>query len=567
MTDEPGGGDETTRKLRADGSRGSSLADRLGHGLNRLTWRTPLHKLRLRGRHPVQLLDVPADPIPGSPRAGRALLEGRMLHAGESVAIEALGRGGFSPAFADHLHSFAWLRDLAAGVERREARAVAEALMRRWLDRHARIVSEPAWRPDLWGRRILFWAAYAPFILDTQDVEYRKEVLLALARGARHLDGTADSAAQGLPRVAAWAGVIAAGLLIPGGDARAGQGEGGIAKALALAMHEDGGLCSRVPAEQLAFVELLAQLRAVYEVRARPPSGAVARALNAAAPALLSVTMGDGGLSSWQSGQPTSGARVAAAIAGSGVTRAIVREDSRDWGYQRLTGGRAVLVVDAAPPPAAALALGGCASTLAFEFSDGEQRLIVNCGGGRGLAKELAEGLRTTAAHSTLVLADTNSTSLNADGTLGRGVTEVALTRGAGEAGTRLESAHDGYVRRFGLLHRRRLMLTADGRLLEGEDRLEPEGRKKSAGPLGFAIRFHLAPGIDPVLTADGQGALLRSGEETPWQFRTRTGTLAVEESLWIDPAGRPRAAKALVVTAEAQPEGAVVPWSLRRVR
>jgi uncharacterized heparinase superfamily protein len=502
---------------------------------------------------------------PGSPRAGQALLEGRLLHAGESVAIDALGRGGFSPAFADYLHSFAWLRDLAAAAVRRDAAPVAEDLMRRWLDRHARIVSEPAWRPDLWGRRILFWAAYAPFILDTQDVEYRKEVLHALARGARHLDRTADGAAQGLPRVTAWAGVIAAGLLIPGGDARAGQGEGGIAKALGLAMHEDGGLCSRVPAEQLALVELLAQLRSVYEVRARPPSGAVARALNNGVPTLMSVTMGDGGLSSWQGGRPTSGARVAAAVAGAGL-RATPREDARDWGYQRLTGGKAVLVMDAGPPPGSALTKGGCASTLAFEFSDDDQRLIVNCGGGRGLPKDLAEGLRTTAAHSTLALADTNSTSLHDDGTLGRGVAEVAVTRGNSEAGARIEANHDGYVRRFGLLHRRRLLLSVDGRLLEGEDRLEPAGRKRPGAALGFAIRFHLAPGIETVPTADGQGALLRAGDGPAWQFRTRGGQLAIEDSLWVDPAGRPRPAHSLVVTGEALPDGVALPWSFRRV-
>jgi uncharacterized heparinase superfamily protein len=565
MSDGPGEGEGRVRKIRGGAASGTSLAERLATGLNRLSWRTPLHGLRLRGRYPVQLLDVPADPIPGSPRAGRALLEGRMLHSGESVAIEALGRGGFSPAFADYLHSFAWLRDLAAATARRDGAPVAQDLMRRWLDRHARIVSEPAWRPDLWGRRILFWAAYAPFILDTHDVDYRKEVLHALARGARHLDRTADGAAQGLPRVAAWAGVIAAGLLIPGGDARAGQGEGGIAKALALAMHEDGGLCSRVPAEQLALIELLAQLRSVYEVRARPPSGAVSRALNNGVPILMSATVGDGGLSSWQGGRPTSGARVAAAVAAAGV-RAAPHDDARDWGYQRLTGGQVVLVMDAGPPPGAALTKGGCASTLAFELSDGPQRLIVNCGGGRGQPKELAEGLRTTAAHSTLVLADTNSTALNDDGTLGRGVTEVSLTRAVGETGARIESSHDGYVRRFGLVHRRRLLLQTEGRMLEGEDRLEPSVRRRPGGPLRFEIRFHLAPGIETVLTADGQGALLRVDDGPAWQFRTRGGSLQIEPSLWVDPAGRPRPTQALVVTGEVSPEGATMPWSLRKV-
>ncbi len=103
----------------------------------------------------------------------------------------------------------------------------------------------------------------------------------------------------------------------------------------------------------------------------------------------------------------------------------------REWGYQRLVAGPVVLVADCAPPPAAASA-SGSASTLAFEMSDGARRLIVNCGGARPsgrLDAGLAAALRTTAAHSALTLADTNSTAISPDGTLGRGVVEVALDR------------------------------------------------------------------------------------------------------------------------------------------
>ncbi|MBW8743315.1 MAG: heparinase II/III family protein [Sphingomonas sp.] len=438
--------------------------------------------------------------------------------------------------------------------------------MRQWLATHARTVTEPAWRPDLWGRRILFWTAYAPYILDTRDGEYRKEVLNALARGARHLDTAADTAPQGLPRVMAWAGVIAAGLLFPGGDPRTAHGEAGMTRALALAVHADGGLISRAPIEQLALVELLAQLRGVYEVRARPPGGAVALALAQAVPVLASATLGDGGLSSWQGGGPASATRVAAALAAVNF-RGGARDDARDWGYQKLVCGETQLIMDAAPPPAAALSRGACASTLAFEMSDEGHRLVVNCGGGAGLAPDLAKGLRTTAAHSTLVLAETNSTAIHPDGSMGRGVTEVALIRAETPDARRIEAAHDGYVKRFGFSHRRRLSLAADGRSLEGEDKLTPEGRKKTAPSTPLALWFHLAPGIETVLTTDGQGALLRPDEGTGWQFRTRAGTLALEDSIWIDGAGRPRPSKALVVTLEAPDTGATIPWSFRRVR
>ncbi|WP_442680434.1 heparinase II/III family protein [Sphingomonas sp. ASY06-1R] len=567
MTDEPGSGNDDRsgkRQLRTGERAGTSLTEKLGHGLKRLSWRTPVHKLRLRGRYPLQLLDVPADPIPGNAAAGRALLEQRMVVAGESIAFDALDRGGFSLAFAEYWQSFAWLRDLAAATDRRTATPIADGLMRQWLAVHARTVSEPAWRPDLWGRRILFWTAYAPILLDTQDADYRKAVLNALARGARHLDGAADTAPQGLPRVMAWAGVIAAGLLFPGGDLRAAHGEAGITRALALAVHGDGGLISRAPMEQLALVELLAQLRGVYEVRARPPSGAVALALANAVPVLASATLGDGALSSWQGGGPASAARVSAALAAISV-RGGTRDDARDWGYQRLVCAKTRLIMDAAPPPAAALSRGACASTLAFEMSDGAQRLVVNCGAGPGLPADLVRGLRTTAAHSTLVLAETNSTALHPDGTMGRGVTQVEISRSEGAEASRIEAAHDGYVKRFGFGHVRRLSLTADGRALEGEDRLVPAGRKKAA-TTPLALWFHLAPGIETVLTTDGQGALLRPSAGAGWQFRTRAGSLSLEDSLWVDGAGRPRASKALVVALDAPDSGTTIPWSFRRV-
>ncbi|SFS13007.1 heparinase II/III family protein [Sphingomonas jatrophae] len=555
------------RLIRVESERGLSLAERLTNQLARLSWRTPLHAVRLRGRYPLKLLGVPEDPLPGSAAAGREMLAGSIAHRGETTEIEPLdfARMPGSAAFADHLQSFAWLRDLAAATDRVKGAPIAELLMRRWLAAHGSTVADAAWRPDLWGRRILFWGAYAPYILSSTDIVYRSAVLNGLARGARHLDRSADKAPLGLPRIAAWAGVIAAGLLIPGGDGRVAHGEAGLGRTLGLALYADGGLTSRSPLDQIEAIELLAMLAQVYAVRRREPAAAIAQALARAVPALLGVTLGDGGLSSWQGGAPLRAARVAAAVTASGVRGRPLRQ-ARDWGYQRLSAVQTLLVLDAAPPPIARGA-GGCASTLAFELSDGPHRLIVNCGGaggGMALPAELAQALRATAAHSTLVLADANSTAIHADGSLGRGVSEVELDRQELEAGSRLEVSHDGYVRRHGLIHRRNLLLAADGRELKGEDILLPSGRRR-ATDLPFAIRFHLAPGVEASATADGLGALLRITEGALWQFRCRGGTLSVEESLWVDPTGRPRGTSQLVVTGMSPAGGASVGWVLKR--
>ncbi|MEG3176892.1 heparinase II/III family protein [Sphingomonas sp. RB3P16] len=562
--------DEGKRLIRLGGDKGLSLAERLSERFHRLTWSTPIHGMRLKGRHPLKLIAVPDDPFLGDAKRGTALLGGTLTFRGEAREIAALDltKPDFSRAFSEYLHSFLWLRDLSTVATRAQATPVAEALMRKWLAVHAEKVSEPAWRADLWGRRILAWTAHAPLILSSADLVYRSSVLNTLARGARHIDRGADKVAPGAPRVAALCGVVAANLLIAGGDARRGAVEAALAKALAASIYEDGGNVARAPNAQVDLVMLLTALRDVYAARRLEAPASIDAALASLVPALLGVCHGDRDLSSWQGGGPIGAETLDQIIAASGVRTRPLRQ-ARDWGYQRLAAGSAVVILDAAPPPIARLVEGGCASTLAFELSDGRHRIVVNCGGARtGIAQlpaALSEGLRTTAAHSTLIVGDSNSTAIHADGTLGRGVGEVELARQESDTGSRIEASHDGYARRFGFLHRRQLVLARDGRELRGEDMLLPATKRRKLAATGFAIRFHLGLGIQVSPTADGLAALLRLPGGGLWQFRCRGGTLAVEESVWIDAEGRPHATMQLAVTGESPAGGASVSWAFKR--
>jgi uncharacterized heparinase superfamily protein len=425
-----------------------------------------------------------------------------------------------------------------------------------------------AWAPELWGERILFWAAYAPYILSSSDSGYRSALLNTLARGARHLDANADKAAAGLDRITAWCGVVAAGLLVQGGVPRVARGEAGLARALSSAQFDDGGLVSRSPYEQVQLVDRLGLLRACYQAAKQTIPDGIEAAAQASLAALHGVTMGDSALSSWQGCNPGDSSRLTALIEGCGLRARPLRQ-ARGWGYHRMSALGTILVVDAAPPPPQKMAEQGSASTLAFELSDGSQRLVVNCGGPGPLPTELPEelvrGLRTTAAHSTLVLADTNSTNILADGSLGKGVEDVTIDRKEDNDSSRLEASHDGYVRSFGLVHKRSLMLGNDGKELRGADQLQSRGRKKIRESAAYAVRFHLAPGVEPTITADGMGAILRSKGAPPWNFRCRGGNLAAEESLWIDGHGQPHATTQLVIVGEVSALGGEIGWQFRR--
>jgi uncharacterized heparinase superfamily protein len=346
------------------------------------------------------------------------------------------------------------------------------------------------------------------------------------------------------------------------------RGEAGLARALSSAQFDDGGLISRSPFEQVQLVDRFGLLRNCYLATKQTMPEGIEAAAQASLAALHGVMMGDGALSSWQGCGPGEAARLSALIDGCGMRARPLRQ-ARGWGYQRMSALGTILVLDAAPPPPQKIAEQGSASTLAFELSDGAQRLVVNCGGPgplpTDLPDELVQGLRTTAAQSTLVLADTNSTNILADGSLGKGVEDVTIDRTEDNDASRLEASHDGYVRTFGLSHKRSLMLGNDGKELRGADQMMPRGRRKIRESAPYAVRFHLAPGVEATVTADGMGAILRSKGAPPWNFRCRGGNLTTEDSLWIDGRGQPNRTTQLVIVGEVSALGGEVGWTFRR--
>ncbi|MBN8500125.1 MAG: heparinase II/III family protein [Sphingomonadales bacterium] len=528
-----------------------------------------------------RLLATVTNPLPGSKVAGTALRAGHFLIHGAKAPIAQIdfaGAARLNPPLERVVHSFAWLADLEASAPRETVAPVAERITAAWLAANPKPPSRPgkgpAWSLANAGARELNWLVHAPLILSGNDKAQRARVLVALSETARWLDKNIGRAEDLLAEVAGWCGIVAAGLLLPDGKPRRLFGEAGLIRALGELVGDDGGVLSRSPLAQIEAIALLVRLRACYHAVRRDPPQALETIMGLLVPPLLALMHGDGSLGSWQGAWAVDAADLSALIAASGVRTRPLR-DVRQWGYQRVVAQKGLLQFDAAPPPVAKHARAGCASTLAFEFSHAGHRLVVNCGGagcaGGLMPVRLEQGLRATAAHSTLVLDDANSTAILINGKIGNGVSEVEIDRRtlAGEkagGATRLEASHNGYVGRYGLAHRRILILRDDGTELRGEDLLVPSGTKARKGKVGFAIRFHLGPGIEVGLSEDGQGAGLALADGTYWQFRVGGGQVSIEESIWADGQGRPQPIQQIVVSGLVSRGGGNFAWLLKKM-
>ncbi|SDY20607.1 heparinase II/III family protein [Citreimonas salinaria] len=515
---------------------------------------------------------------------GRQLIAGNLLFAGHLV--EAPDRSLWDvdmpdAAFRDALHGFTWLDDLAA-VGDVQARTLAQAWVRDWIDRYGR-GSGPGWTPELTGRRMIRLVHHGLLLLRGADAAQARRLHQVLAAQTRFLSARTGSAPPGLPRFEALTGELYGALTLEGLDRFVEPARRGLAAECARRIDWGGGLPSRNPEDLLDVFTLLTWAQLAFEQAGRPPDAALGDAIARMAPTLRALRHADGGLARFHGGGRGAEGRLDAALAASGVRRK--RRDGLAMGFSRLAGGRTTVIADAAPPPSGRASAAAHASTLAFELTSGRRPLIVNCGAGDDFGEGWRRAGRASPSHSTLCLNARSSARL-VPARRGRG---EWLAQGPGTVPAQFsrsaqaeifEGGHDGYVAEYGLTHARCLSLGLDGRSLRGEDylvALDEPGKRRFAAALGnaersglpFRIHFHLHPDVDVALETDGTGAsmALRSGEMWGLRF-DGAAEIAVEPSVYLEH-GRlqPRATKQVVLSGRAMEYATRVRWTLEKTQ
>ncbi|MEE4351041.1 MAG: heparinase II/III family protein [Pacificimonas sp.] len=537
-----------------------------------------LERLGFRRRAPLRLKCAIGNPVPGDLSAGRSIMAGTIALRGEQFVLRSgdWALDSASDAFRSHIYGFTWLRDLAAAASPDQGAAFLAPILDGWLTRFEDR-DEEAWRADRAGLRAAHWLLHAPLIL-RGDAARRKRLLVHIVQSAEAALVDSAKAGRGLPRLQAAGGALMTAHLVEGGGLSLRRAEKLFETAAAETVLPHGLPASRTPTTLLQVLDWVQVVRQAPEAQDIAVPDALDDLDGRARAGLRAARLGDGALTALHGGNPLGTKRIDHALARPGQALRGIGAGAAS-GLQRLEAGQTILLLDAGPPPEPEDNAAAHAGALAFELSDGAERLIVNVGGDVGLRTaldpRLAVMLRYTAAHSTLILSDTNQSVVEPGQPLGAGVDTVSVERadetagegdGNGSGALALTATHDGYRRNFGFDHRRALTLSETGRELSGEDSLVRAGRKRRRIDTEVALRFHLAPGIDVTETADQRGALLRTRGGSLWQVKTESGLLTVDDSLWIGEEGRAVRTRQLVIADIVPPEGWSVRWSFRKM-
>jgi uncharacterized heparinase superfamily protein len=538
----------------------------------RVWWRSNwLYRRMLRGPLADHIVFHPWDAAPRRLEDADALLKGRFRFHGVHLDVpDGVSVFDLPPPSAEWqaaLHAFAWLPPLSnAGGD--NARRLATNLIGQWIKRYG-AYSEPAWSPHVMAQRLAAIFCHGRLVVQNSDMMWRSRLFVSLREQCKVLERICGEAPDSLPRLETAAVLALSALCLDDSLRRRQTGLARLEEEIERQILPDGGHVSRSPEVLLQGYRYLVMVMEGLSAVSEEPPHTLRNAHDRMAPMLRFFRHGDGALALLNGGGESDAKMIAGLLARDEV-RGQPFHHARHSGYQRLSAGRSLCLIDCGKTPPGAFALQAHAGCGAFELSSGNDRIVVNCGTGGEANPAWDLALRATAAHSTVTLADTSSAQILPPGIardllgprLLEGPQEVLSRRSETAQGWTVDVAHDAYAAMFGIHHERQITLSPQGLMVTGRDRLVCE---KAKGPArNFAVRFHIHPDVR-VSRLDGGGILLKLPGGEGWRFRAGGGQLEVEESVYLG-ANLVRRTEQLVINGSIKDSPAEIAWVFEQI-
>ena len=247
---------------------------------------------------------------------------------------------------------------------------------------------------------------------------------------------------------------------------------------------------------------------------------------------------------------------------------------SNPLGIERITAGRLILLLDCHSPPLNNFSLDSHASCLSFELSSGQRPIFVNCGPGGRFGIEYKRFCRNTSAHNTSSIDNKSQVEFRSIFTneefskeiIFKGPKKVNINRGKSIDAKWLEGSHDGYNEKYGILHKRKIILLKSGNTISGSDFYTKKSKLFLNFDLSVETYFHLHPNVEITNQPHINSIILRLLNGEHWIFETKIGRPIVKESIYVDSNHfKPLNTKVIILKSKILEKNLLVNWSLRR--
>ena len=201
------------------------------------------------------------------------------------------------------------------------------------------------------------------------------------------------------------------------------------------------------------------------------------------------------------------------------------------------------------------------AGTLSIELSGFGEKIITNCGALESFGGN-PEYLRYSAAHSTIILQNTNISEIKEGNPHIKFPQSVVFRKETDTVKDIYEGSHNGYLKKFNKIIKRKLVIYKNVNKLEGEDSFI--SYKDNNSRLIYHIRFHLADEMALNFTNNRKNIILKTKMNNIWLFKSNS-ELLIEDSISVDN-NITKPTKQIVIKGILSGKKIIEKWSLEKI-
>jgi len=236
---------------------------------------------------------------------------------------------------------------------------------------------------------------------------------------------------------------------------------------------------------------------------------------------------------------------------------------SETGGYIVLKNKKISLIMDAGPSPEKKFSKNYQCGALSFEIISNKKKLICNSGYFQKTKHKLNDISKSSANHTTLIIDNHSSCKINKSKMEIENSLKILNKKFVMEKNYwNISASHDGYSKRYGVIHERQIEFFPENNKFIGQDKLI---KKKNFKSSNFEIRFHLEPNTKVMKTQDGKSILIDI-ENEGWKFSAQGYTIDLETGLYFGKKSSFIENQNLFISGITQKEDQFIKWEFEKI-
>ena len=236
-------------------------------------------------------------------------------------------------------------------------------------------------------------------------------------------------------------------------------------------------------------------------------------------------------------------------------------------GYIFLKNKKYAIAADLGAPPEKVFSKDYQSGALSFEFLSNNNKIICNSGYFQNYKHQLNLISKSTACHSSLVIDNASSVSFTKQSS---GINKInsslkIFNRKVVKDNNywSFEASHNGYIKKFGILHHRKVEFFHEISKLSGLDKIE---KKEDFKEYNFEIRFHLDPEAKVMKTQDGNSIYIGLKNEG-WKFTSLNNKISYETGLYFGNKNNFVENQNILITGKTSDKEVLINWEFEKIK